>query len=143
MFEDFSPTNGSNLLSILSCLLIIVTAVPSDHQACAISHPTRPSPIIASELGALFAPVAFLFVHGCASVNPFTFGILALLPVDNTTVCHQCNSIILGTNNYASRCPCPCTIATPAFSSTPFSLLSSTPPTGQQIYRVLKERTRH
>jgi hypothetical protein len=24
----------------------------------------------------------FLFVHGCASVNPFTFGIVALLPVD-------------------------------------------------------------
>src|SRR5438128_9741169 len=67
-------------------MLSIVTLVPSDDQTCAISHATGPSPIIASELGTFLAPVAFLFVHGCASVNPFTFGsILALVPVDNTT----------------------------------------------------------
>jgi len=36
----------------------------TDDQACAISHATGPSPIIASELGTLLAPVASLFVHG-------------------------------------------------------------------------------
>src|SRR5215472_8508080 len=129
---SLSPTNGSYLSSILSCLLIIVTLVPRDHQACAISHPTAPSPIIASELGALLAPVASLFVHGCASVNPFTFGIVALLPVDNTTACFATNILLLPSlleliimRLDPSSCPWPRTMTTPPFSSVPFTLLSS------------------
>src|SRR3989441_12518714 len=86
-FASRSPTSGSYLSSILLCLLMIMTSlVPRAHHACAISHATAPSPIIASERGAFFELVAFLLVHGRAYTNPcISDGITALLPVLNTT----------------------------------------------------------
>jgi hypothetical protein len=60
--------------------------VPWAHHACAISHATAPSPIIASERGAFLALVAFLLVLACASANPcICDGMTELLPVLNTT----------------------------------------------------------
>src|SRR5215469_6310031 len=133
MFEDFGKPLSYKWFVLVE-YSVTLTLVPRDHQACAISHPTAPSPIIASELGALLAPVAFLFVHGCASVNPFIFGIVALLPVDNTTACFATNVLVLLLPSLLElmitrlgplSCPWPRTMTTPPFSSVPFTLLSS------------------
>ena len=81
-----SPANGS-IRSSSPCRASTVTRVPSAAYAVAISTPTTPPPMIASDSGTCWAPVASRLVHGCACASPGTGGTTGSLPVATTTAC--------------------------------------------------------